>query len=182
MKPWKRIEPTELTYKGWRTVITKHFVRHDGSIVSVETSDPEGIEAAAVIALTPENKVVIARQFRGGPEKIFDELPGGAVDQGETPEAAAIRELAEETAYNVGSIQYLGKVYKHAYLNMTWHYFLATDCVPVGTPQKLDELEEIEVDTISITQLYDNARNARMTDSEAVFLAYELLQERMKLI
>lgn len=180
MKPWKRIEPTELAYKGWRTVITKHFVRTDGSTVSVETSDPEGMEAAAVIALTPDNRVVIARQFRGGPEKLFDELPGGAVDKNETPEAAAIRELAEETAYQVGSIQYLGKVYKHAYLNMTWHYFLATDCVPTGASQTLDQLEEIEVDSISIEQLFANARNARMTDSEAVFLAYELLQERIK--
>lgn len=180
MKPWRRVEPTELTYKGWRTVVTKHFVRHDGTTVSIETSDPEGMEAVAVIALTPDNKVVIARQFRGGPEKVFDELPGGAVDQGETPESAAIRELAEETAYTVGSIQYLGKVYKHAYLNMTWHFFVATDCVPTGKPQKLDELEEIEVVTIPIEQLVDNARHARMTDTEAVFLAYELLQERMK--
>jgi ADP-ribose pyrophosphatase len=180
MKPWRRVEPTELTYKGWRTVITKHFVRHDGSTVAIETSDPEGMEAAAVIALTSDGKVVIARQFRGGPEKVLDELPGGAVDEGETPEAAVLRELAEETAYTVGSIQYLGAVYKHAYLNMTWHFFLATDCVPTGKPQELDELEEIEVDTISIEQLFDNARNARMTDTEAVFLAYELLQERMK--
>ena len=99
LKPWKRIEPTKVLHKGWRTVIEKTFVRNDGKIVTAETNDPEGIEAAAIIAITPEKRVVIARQFRVGPEKIFDDLPGGAVDKGETPEQAVIRELAEETAY-----------------------------------------------------------------------------------
>jgi ADP-ribose pyrophosphatase len=177
MKPWRRVEPTEVLYKGWRTVIQKHFIRNDGKKVTVETNDPEGTEAAAVIALTTDNKVIIARQFRGGPEKILDEIPGGAVDYGETPEMAVKRELAEEVAYRVGNIEYLGKIYKHAYLNMTWHYFLAIDCEPLAEGQNLDDLEEIEIKLISIKELIENARNARMTDTEAVFLAYERLKE-----
>lgn len=177
MKAWQRIEPTKVLYKGWRTVVEKTFIRGDGKQVTLETSDREGAEATAVIALTPEGKVVIARQFRGGPEKVFDELPGGAVDAGETPEAAAKRELLEETSYEAGEIEYLGKVYKHAYLNMTWHFFLATDCTLSNQGQKLDELEEIEVALISIGELLDNAKNARMTDIEAVLLAYDTLRE-----
>lgn len=177
MEPWKRVEPTVTRYKGWRTVIEKNFVRNDGKVVLIETNDPEGSEAAAVIALTPENKVVIARQFRGGPEKIMDEIPGGLVDAGETPEQAAVRELAEEVAYRAGRVTYLGKAYKHAYLNMTWHYFLATDCVPIEAGQNLDELEEIDVELISIIELIENAHNARMTDTEAVFFAYDKLKE-----
>ena len=175
MKAWRRVEPTNVLYKGWRTVIEKHFIRNDGKKVTVETNDPEGIEAAGVIALTPEGKVVIARQFRAGPEKVLDEIPGGAVDKDETPEAAARRELAEETGYQAGPMEYLGKAYKHAYLNMTWHYFLATDCRPLETGQKLDDLEEIEVDLIPISELIENAHDAKMTDTEAVFFAYERL-------
>ena len=177
LKPWKRIEPTKVLYKGWRTVIEKTFVRNDGSIVTAETNDPEGMEAAAVIAVTPEKRVVIARQFRVGPEKIFDDLPGGAVDKGETPKQAVVRELAEEAAYAAGGIEYLGKAYKHAYLNMTWHFFIATDCTPIASGQRLDNFEEIEVALISIDELLYNAKNARMSDADAVLLAYEKLIE-----
>lgn len=177
MNKWQRIEPTKVLYKGWRTIIEKTFIRNDGKEVTIETGDSEGVEAAAVIALTADNQVVIVRQFRGGPEKIMNEIPGGLVDSGESPEEAMRRELAEESAYKVGSVEYLGKIYKHAYLNMTWHYFLALDCVPTGAGQELDDLEEIEIDLISIKELFDNARNARMTDTEAVFLAYEKLKE-----
>lgn len=177
LKPWKRIEPTKVLYKGWRTVIEKTFVRNDGSIVTAETNDPEGMEAAAVIAVTPEKRVVITRQFRPGPEKIFDDLPGGAVDKDETPEQAVIRELAEEAAYAAGNIEYLGKAYKHAYLNMTWHFFLATDCTPIANGQQLDDFEEIEVKLITIDQLIHNAKNARMGDGDAILLAYDKLMQ-----
>lgn len=176
MKAWERIEPTKILYKGWRTVIQKNFKRSDGSIVTVETNDPEGIEAAGIVGLTKDNQVIIARQFRCGPEEIFDEIPGGAVEANEDPQVAAIREFEEEVGYKVGNVKYLGKAYKHAWLNMTWHYFLATDCVPAPAGQKLDDLEEIEVQLISIEQLIDNARNGRMTDTEAVFFALDDLK------
>jgi hypothetical protein len=55
---------------------------------------------------------------------------------------------------------------------------LATDCTPHTDGQKLDETEHIEVVLITIDELLDNARNARMTDIEALFLAYEELQKR----
>jgi hypothetical protein len=55
---------------------------------------------------------------------------------------------------------------------------LATDCTPHKDGQKLDETEHIQVALITIDELFDNARRARMTDVEALFLAYEELQKR----
>ena len=131
---------------------------------------------AATIALTTDNTVVIVRQFRPGPEKIFEELPGGFVDGDESPETAARRELSEETGYEPETMTFLGTDSKDAYSNGAWNYFLATGCVQRGV-QHLDKYEEVEVEEISISQLFDNARHGKMTDSVAVYWAQDILRK-----
>jgi ADP-ribose pyrophosphatase len=175
MKAWKRIEPTLIKKVGWRTITTKRFIMpnqrvHDFALVGTEDEKSVG-----VIALTPDRRVIIARQFRPGPEKIMEELPGGIVDPGESPKAAAVRELQEETGYYPGNIELLGAMHKDAYSNGVWYYYLARDCVKNEEGQKLDDNEFIEIDLITVGQLVTNARSGRMTDAEAVLLAYEQL-------
>jgi ADP-ribose pyrophosphatase len=179
MKPWKRIEPTKVDTIGWLTVVTKTFEMPDGSVANFQTKGKEHGHCIATIALTNANKVVVARQFRPGPEVLLDELPGGGVDENEGFQVAAQRELLEETGYKPTEMHFLGDIRKDAYTNTTWHYFFASGCVKVGD-QQLDDNEHVEVLEISIAQLFDNVKNARMTDTEAVFLAYEQLKELEK--
>ncbi|MCB9728863.1 MAG: NUDIX hydrolase [Deltaproteobacteria bacterium] len=63
-----------------------------------------------VIALTPERDVVLIRQYRHGVDAVTLEIPGGLVDPDEAPEAAALRELAEETGYAGPAVRRLGEV------------------------------------------------------------------------
>jgi ADP-ribose pyrophosphatase len=70
---------------------------------------PDGSEAewdifgvgavVAVLALTPEQEVVLARQFRPGPGLVLDEMPGGVVEDGEEVLVAGARGLLEETGF-----------------------------------------------------------------------------------
>lgn len=177
LKPWKRIPALTVPLKiGHRHLITKIFEMPNGQMADFQTFDSEGREFVAVVALTTENKVVIARQFRPGPEKIMDELPGGFVDEGEELVDAAKRELEEETGYRPAEIEYLGPVHKDAYNNATWHYFFATGCTQATTNQVLDETEYVEIDTISIQQFIDNALHDNMAEHGAALLAYEKLK------
>lgn len=180
MKPWKRIEPTIKHKLGYKNLVTKIFVLPDGQVQEYTTVNSEHSHCIATIALTPDNQVIVARQFRVGPQKVLDELPGGGVEEHDDGyELAARRELQEETGYTAKTMEFLGDVYKDAYTNTTWHFYLATGCTLHKDGQRLDETEHIEVHLISINQLLDNAKNARMTDTEAVLLAYDHLQARL---
>ena len=176
MEVWQRTSEPEVQKVGWRWLTRKEFVDPEGVKREYYTMAKIGTICIATIALTAENNVIVAEQFRPGPELIFEELPGGGHDEGEEIEEAARRELHEETGYAAGSMEYLGKVYKDAYSNSTWHYFLARGCARDGE-QHTDDGEFINVKEISIAQLFDNARTGKMTDPEAVFLAYEQLKE-----
>ena len=176
MKPWKKV--SSKTQKiGYKTVTIKEFVAPDGTIQEYTTWNAAVGSSIATIALTKDHKVIIARQFRQGPELVFDELPGGIGEEGEDPEKAARRELREETGYETMSpLKFMGPAYRDAYTNYKNLYYLALDCEIVST-QELDENEHVEVVLITIEQLIENAKNAKMSDGVAVLLAYNDLQE-----
>lgn len=175
MLDWKKLRQTSQKV-GYKSVTTKIFKMPDGLEDEYTIYGAPGSQSAAVIALTPDYRVVIARQFRPGPEAIFDELPGGSVEKGESPLDAARRELKEETGYEPGRIEPLGTNWRDAYINGRSNYFIAYDCVKTGAPQP-DEREFIELALITIEELLHNATHARMSDSPAVLLAYETLRE-----
>ncbi len=83
-----------------------------------------------VVAVTPEERLILIRQYRFGIQGTTLEIPGGLVDQGEEPAVAAARELEEETGYVPGRLVPLGAVHPNPALQGNLcHSFLALDCV-----------------------------------------------------
>jgi len=79
-------------------------------------SRARGIKAAVILAITPEDEVVLVEQFRIPLGKPCIELPAGLIgddDGGEGEEAAmaATRELEEETGYRAARMEDLGEFY-----------------------------------------------------------------------
>jgi 8-oxo-dGTP pyrophosphatase MutT (NUDIX family) len=98
-----------------------------------------------VVPLTPEGQVVLINQYRHGIGRATLEIPGGIVDPQETPQQAAVRELAEETGYVPDRVRALGRVTPNpAILSNYCYTYLAEGCRPATEPE-LDPLERIEV-------------------------------------
>ena len=57
-----------------------------------------------VLAITPEEQIVLVRQFRYGTQEFSLEPPGGVIEKGEDPIVAGLRELEEETGFLVMSL------------------------------------------------------------------------------
>jgi 8-oxo-dGTP pyrophosphatase MutT (NUDIX family) len=106
------------------------------------------IEAAPwvnVVAITPDRELLLVRQWRHGTREFTLEIPGGLVDPGEDPAAAAARELREETGFRGGPATTLGVVSPNpAIQDNRCHTYLIEDCVREGAPA-LDDGEDLEV-------------------------------------
>ena len=81
----------------------------DGSVREREVVvHPGGV---SVLVLTPEDEVLMVRQFRYGPQRVLLELPAGKLEPGEEPFEAARREQREETGTRSEHYVYLGEIY-----------------------------------------------------------------------
>ena len=109
----------------------------------------ESADWVNVVALTPENKLLVVRQFRFGVAQHTVEIPAGLIERGESPQQAARRELLEETGYTSEQWRYLGSVQANpAFLNNVCHLWLAKDVVKTHATH-LDDGEEIAAQEMS---------------------------------
>lgn len=134
-----------------------------------------------VVALTKNRKVVLVEQYRAGIDEPSLEIPGGIVDEEESPFDAAKRELLEETGFQSEKWRKLGKVSSNAaILNNYTHTFLAEDCEKVAG-QQLDGTEDIDVHILELDYFLELVKNSTIHHSIVVAaVAHLLLHERKK--
>src|SRR5437867_1180849 len=85
-----------------------------------------------LVALTEAQQLILVRQFRPAIERNTLELPSGHVEDGETPQAAARRELLEECGFE-SEPELMGKLVSDSGRNenLCWCY-LARNARPAA--------------------------------------------------
>lgn len=122
----------------------------------------DGHDWANVLAITPDNQVVLVKQYRHGAEEYTFEIPGGCVEPGEDPHQGAVRELREETGYSVTESIPLGVVRPNPALMSNFCYFYLARGASLTHPPHLDPGEDINVVLKPVEEVIQMATNGQL--------------------
>ncbi len=176
---------------AWDTVASETAYTCPGfDIIHESVVLPDGTEtdfdylhdkpAVVVIPFRPEGDLVVIEEWRQAVKRVNRAFPAGSVEPDEDDmEAAARRELEEETGYVADSVEYLDSFEPaNGISDAVFHYYVATGCRPEGS-RDLDFNESIAVDTVPISDLRDSLRDGSLRDGRTALglLLYSFLDE-----
>lgn len=128
----------------------------------------ESADWVLVIPITDDGRIVFIRQFRHGVQEVVLEIPGGLLDGDETPEAAGVRELREETGYSARQVRYLGRLFPNPALNTaSCHVCVAQGCHRTGE-QEPDLFEQIEVVLHPLDSVHELVRAGKLCHAQVI--------------
>ncbi|MGN1400578.1 MAG: NUDIX hydrolase [Bacillus sp. (in: firmicutes)] len=154
-----------------------------GKVIKVQVDDvelPNGKQskreivkhpgAVAVIAITPENKIVMVEQYRKALEQSIVEIPAGKLEPGEEPALTARRELEEETGYECGSLELITSFYTSpGFADELVHMYVAKDLKKKEDAADLDEDEFVELMEITLEEAEQLMEEKRICDAKTAF-------------
>lgn len=155
-------------------------VIYNGKVVRLEKDKvlcPNGMESyreivrhnggAAILCVTPDNKVMLIKQFRYAYNEVMYEIPAGKLELGEDPYDAALREFEEETGSKATELEYLTTIYPTCgYTSEKIYLYLATDFVKTNT--HFDDDECIETIYLSMKQVLEMIKNNEIVDAKTI--------------
>lgn len=157
---WTKEEERELLKTPVFTVVSQSETAKDGT-----HGEYIALDAPDCVVVIPEigDDFLLVRQWRHGAARLTAEFPGGVIDRGEEPAAAAERELLEETGYRAGKLTLLGECSPNpALFRSRFFCFLAEELVP-GGGQRLDRDEFINVDRVKKADVIEGFGSGELT-------------------
>jgi len=132
---------------------TREIVPHPGAVV--------------IVPLLEGDRVVMIRQYRHAAGKVLWELPAGVLEEGEDPEYAARRELAEEVGRTPGELVHLLSTYTSpGFSTELIHIFLARDLREVDASEEEDE--NIRAVPVALSTALEMVRRGEVENAAAI--------------
>lgn len=112
-------------------------------------------EAAAAVVRDPGRGVLLLWRHRFVIDTWGWEIPGGRIDDGESPDEAAARETLEETGWRPGPLRPLVSYHPlPGAVDQRFHVFLADGAEHEGEPEDANEAERVEwVEAAAVREL-----------------------------
>lgn len=189
---WNDATEGESGSLAWKTIASDTVYTCPGFSIRNETVRlPDGTEtdfdylteppAVVVLPLTSDREVVLIEEWRQAVRRVNRGVPAGTVEcEDGDLEAAARRELREETGYEADRMTHLTSVEPlNGAADSVHHYFLAEGCAPTGG-RDLDADESIRSVEESYEAFRESVRAGEVRDGRAVLALsfYELLDDR----
>ncbi len=161
MKEERTIESKEL-YKGRVVQVRLDTV----SLPDGRTKMREIIVHPGAVAIVPlvNEKVLLVEQYRKAIERITLEIPAGTLEEGESPEECAKRELIEETGFNASQWDRLTSYYPSpGYSSEIIHIFKAR-----GLEKVSDAEAELPIHYMDLEDVQTKIRTGEIKDSKTI--------------
>ncbi|WP_158828177.1 NUDIX hydrolase [Mucilaginibacter lacusdianchii] len=168
IKKWTILKEEDVSPSPWFPIL-KHTVQlANGKVVDDYYFSPLG-DVVQVLALTPQNEVVLVKQYKHGLNEILMELPGGMRQKNTSIIQSALNELEEETGIKAtsGQLISLGKIAVNPTKAHQITYGFILFNAEFNSVQKLDETELIQVLTLPAPQVLQLVKEGEIwvTDS-----------------
>jgi len=175
-KKWKVVSSETILSNKWIKVKKEKCHLPNGTIID-DYYIFEKNDAAMVFAVTEHKKVLMVSLYKHGAQDHILELPSGILDDQESPEDAAKRELLEETGYSVNSVNKIGTMhFDPTGARGRCHLYFAQNAKKTSM-QNLDKTEDITVIEMTPDELINNLRQNKIVGGLAVGGAFLGLEE-----
>lgn len=159
---WEKLADTTLVQTR---VLDLHRIRYRHPARNVERDfvvvhPPDWVN---VLALTPDQRLVLVKQFRFGIDGFSLEIPGGGLGAGEDPVVAGLRELREETGFVGAAARLFGSVHPNPAIQSNRCHFVLVEQAVASSPLEWDADEEIEITTLPVDEVLALARAGGIT-------------------
>ncbi len=165
--------------RRWRTIRKSYFHRTPWfafRLDEVALPDGTGIEygvleandVSATLAVTGEGNIVLVRQWRQPLGGMSLSIPGGAVEAGESIEAAAERELFEETGYRADGLERIASVHTTPGRSDEMCHVFECRAIPDEFGPRPDSTEFIEVVEMAFEEAMEAVRGGEISDAVTV--------------
>jgi ADP-ribose diphosphatase len=174
IEPWQLLNSTYSFRDRWLSLRSDTVRLPSGKTLSpyhvVEVAD-----WVNVVAISEAGNVILVEQYRHAVQRTMIEIPAGHVEPGEDREAAARRELREETGYGEGTWHALGALHPVAsrFANQV-HSYLALGVRKVCEPLP-EESEHLIVHEMPWAEFVAGLRSGRLRLHEANQMSSVLL-------
>ncbi|MDA0149356.1 ADP compounds hydrolase NudE [Vibrio sp. LaRot3] len=116
----------------------------NGELRTYERMRPSGRHAVMMVPVTEQGEILLVKEYAAGTERYELGFPKGLIDEGETPEQAANRELKEEIGFGAHDLTSLKQVVlAPSYFSSKMTLFVAQDLYPEQLEG--DEPEPLEI-------------------------------------
>jgi 8-oxo-dGTP pyrophosphatase MutT (NUDIX family) len=180
IKPWQKVSSEPV---GNFRIFT---IRSD-KVISPRTQQVQDVYVidcvnwVNVIAVTPDQHLVMIEQYRHGSKTVELEIPGGMIDAKDaSPTAAGLRELREETGYEGENPRLIGQIFPNpAIMSNTCFTVMVENCRCLH-PVQFDHGEDLVTRLVPIADLPQLVASGKIQHSLVVVALYyfELWQRR----
>ena len=163
--PWQQVTSRRIYANKWMALREDQVRLPDGRETIYGVVDCGN--CVGVLPFVDPGHVLLVGQYRYVAQRFTWEMPTGGARPGESLEAAAQRELAEEAGYNAGHLTWISTYHtSKSVMNETAYLYLGEDLTPAARPA--DETEFMERKIFPFREVLEMVRRAEITDSMTV--------------